>query len=254
MVGPEGLHRDRFEDGPAPGGTYHYGMKAPDGTPMWGKMVLPRDRRPRNGSCSSTRSPTRPAAPRAIRCRTTWPLEMLSIFTFEDLPAARPRFTVRWCRTTRAAEERKTFDTNHDSMRQGWGGTLDKLDGLSGQGRRTPHRRTRKRSWRTSMDSSCPCRRRAWPAYRRMAKKAGKVWREHGALEYRECVADDVKVGQVDVVPAQRQAQARRDRRVLVDRLQVARASRPRQRQGDEGPAPRQDDERRRRCPSTASA
>jgi uncharacterized protein YbaA (DUF1428 family) len=31
--------------------------------------------------------------------------------------------------------------------------------------------------------------------YRRMAQKAGKVWREHGALEYRECVADDVKVG-----------------------------------------------------------
>ena len=31
--------------------------------------------------------------------------------------------------------------------------------------------------------------------YRRMAQKAGKVWREHGALEYRECVADDVKWG-----------------------------------------------------------
>jgi uncharacterized protein YbaA (DUF1428 family) len=33
------------------------------------------------------------------------------------------------------------------------------------------------------------------PAYRSMARKAGKVWREHGALEYRECVADDVKKG-----------------------------------------------------------
>ena len=32
-------------------------------------------------------------------------------------------------------------------------------------------------------------------AYRRMAQKAGKVWREHGALEFCECVADDVKVG-----------------------------------------------------------
>ncbi len=32
-------------------------------------------------------------------------------------------------------------------------------------------------------------------AYRRMAHKAGKVWREHGALEYIECVADDVKPG-----------------------------------------------------------
>jgi uncharacterized protein YbaA (DUF1428 family) len=32
-------------------------------------------------------------------------------------------------------------------------------------------------------------------AYRRMAQKAGKVWREHGALEYIECLADDVKPG-----------------------------------------------------------
>ena len=32
-------------------------------------------------------------------------------------------------------------------------------------------------------------------AYRRMAQKGGKLWREHGALEFRECVADDVKWG-----------------------------------------------------------
>jgi uncharacterized protein YbaA (DUF1428 family) len=32
-------------------------------------------------------------------------------------------------------------------------------------------------------------------AYRRMAQKAGKVWRDHGALEFIECVANDVKPG-----------------------------------------------------------
>jgi uncharacterized protein YbaA (DUF1428 family) len=32
-------------------------------------------------------------------------------------------------------------------------------------------------------------------AYRSMAKKAAKVWKDHGALEFRESVADDVKVG-----------------------------------------------------------
>ena len=31
-------------------------------------------------------------------------------------------------------------------------------------------------------------------AYRRMAAKAGKIWREHGALEYRECVGDDMNI------------------------------------------------------------
>lgn len=30
------------------------------------------------------------------------------------------------------------------------------------------------------------------PAYRRMSRKGGKVWKDHGALEYRECVGDDL--------------------------------------------------------------
>ena len=30
--------------------------------------------------------------------------------------------------------------------------------------------------------------------YRKIARKAGKLWREHGALDYKECVGDDIKV------------------------------------------------------------
>lgn len=30
-------------------------------------------------------------------------------------------------------------------------------------------------------------------AYRRISAQAGKVWREHGALEYRECAGEDLK-------------------------------------------------------------
>ena len=40
-----------------------------------------------------------------------------------------------------------------------------------------------------------PVPKKGLPAYRSLAKKAGKVWRDHGALEFREWVADDVKVG-----------------------------------------------------------
>lgn len=32
------------------------------------------------------------------------------------------------------------------------------------------------------------------PAYKKMARKAGKIWREHGALEYRECVGEDLNL------------------------------------------------------------
>ena len=40
-----------------------------------------------------------------------------------------------------------------------------------------------------------PVPRKKVEAYRRMARLGGKIWREHGALEYRECIADDVKRG-----------------------------------------------------------
>jgi uncharacterized protein YbaA (DUF1428 family) len=38
-------------------------------------------------------------------------------------------------------------------------------------------------------------------AYRRMAQTAAKVWRDHGALEYVECIADDVKPGKQTSFP-----------------------------------------------------
>ena len=40
-----------------------------------------------------------------------------------------------------------------------------------------------------------PVPKRKLAAYRAMSRKAGKVWREHGALEFVECMADDVKPG-----------------------------------------------------------
>jgi len=38
-------------------------------------------------------------------------------------------------------------------------------------------------------------------AYQKIAKKAGKIWMEHGALDYKECVADDVKKGKLTSFP-----------------------------------------------------
>ena len=38
-------------------------------------------------------------------------------------------------------------------------------------------------------------------AYLRLSRLAGKVWREHGALEYVECIADDVKPGKLTSFP-----------------------------------------------------
>jgi uncharacterized protein YbaA (DUF1428 family) len=37
--------------------------------------------------------------------------------------------------------------------------------------------------------------------YRKMAAQCGEIWREHGAIEFRECVADDVKPGKQTSFP-----------------------------------------------------
>jgi uncharacterized protein YbaA (DUF1428 family) len=58
-----------------------------------------------------------------------------------------------------------------------------------------------------------PVPRKNVQAYRRMARAAGRIWREHGALEFRECVGDDldVKLG----VPFPRQVKLRRGETVV---------------------------------------
>ena len=51
------------------------------------------------------------------------------------------------------------------------------------------------------------------PAYRRIAKKAGEIWREHGALEYKEWVAEDLKAE--ELVPFTQCVQAKADETVI---------------------------------------
>jgi uncharacterized protein YndB with AHSA1/START domain len=117
-----------------PGGTYHYGLKAPDGTPMWGKFVfreiVPRERMVFVSSFSDeaggvTRHPLAPS----------WPLEIFSTFTFADEPGGKTLVTIHWRALDATAEEQKTFDGGHESMRQGWTGTLDQLVAYLGSAR-----------------------------------------------------------------------------------------------------------------------
>jgi uncharacterized protein YbaA (DUF1428 family) len=46
-----------------------------------------------------------------------------------------------------------------------------------------------------------PVKKRQLAAYRKLARKAGRTWCKHGALEYVEAVADDVKPGKVTSFP-----------------------------------------------------
>ncbi len=46
-----------------------------------------------------------------------------------------------------------------------------------------------------------PIPRKKIAAYKKMAVLAGKVWRDHGAIDYVECIADDVKKGKITSFP-----------------------------------------------------
>jgi uncharacterized protein YndB with AHSA1/START domain len=110
-----------------PGGTYHYGMKAPDGSPIWGKFIFreiaPPERMVFISSFSDeaggiTRHPMAPK----------WPLQMLSTFTFEDVGDGKTRFTVSWRAYNATDEEMEIFNSSHPSMQQGWSGTMENLE------------------------------------------------------------------------------------------------------------------------------
>ncbi len=109
------------------GGSYHYGMESPTGQPMWGKFVyrevVPPEKLVFINSFSDEKGGVtrHPMAP-------TWPLEMLSIFTFEDLGNGKTKFTIRWSPHNASEEERKTFDAGHASMTGGWSGTMEQFE------------------------------------------------------------------------------------------------------------------------------
>ena len=124
--GPKGFKVHTCKVDLRPGGVFLYGMTAPDGKDMWGKFtyreIVPPERMVLINSFSDeaggvTRHPMAP----------TWPLEMLSTFTFEDEPGGKTKVTIRWSPHNASEEERKTFEAGRDSMRQGWGGTMDQL-------------------------------------------------------------------------------------------------------------------------------
>ena len=55
--------------------------------------------------------------------------------------------------------------------------------------------------------------------YRDIATTAGELWIEHGALDYKECVAEDVNAGEGHLLSPQRQAGGRRDGDLRLDHV-----------------------------------
>lgn len=114
-----------------PGGIYHYGLEGPDGMQMWGKQVYREIKAPEkivlvqsfsDKDGGMTRHPMSP----------TWPREMLSTTTFEDLGNGETKVTVSFLPLNAGEEEIKTFDGARPSMSGGFKGSFDNLESYLG--------------------------------------------------------------------------------------------------------------------------
>ena len=109
------------------GGSYHYGIRSPEGMEMWGKQVfraidpgrklvyLQSFSDPAGGLGQHPMSPT-------------WPQQMLATTTFEDPGPARTLVTITWQPYEADEVADATFDAARPGMHNGFAGTFDKLE------------------------------------------------------------------------------------------------------------------------------
>jgi uncharacterized protein YndB with AHSA1/START domain len=124
--GPQGFKVHTCKVDLRPGGLFLYGMKAPDGSDLWGRFAYREIAAPTklvfivsfsDPQGAVTRHPWSPQ----------WPLHMMSTVEFEEQGPRATKVTVTWLPHEASELERRTFDEGRDSLKQGWGGTLDKL-------------------------------------------------------------------------------------------------------------------------------
>jgi len=110
------------------GGLYHYGMKWPTGAIMWGRFEFREIEPPSRIVFLNSFSDEMAGLTRAPFFDGKWPLEMLTVFTFEDMAGGKTRFTMTWQPHNAPIEEQAVFAANHASAASGWAGTMEKLE------------------------------------------------------------------------------------------------------------------------------
>lgn len=124
--GPKGTKIIHSQNDLRPGGTYHYGMRNPDGKEVWGKWIYREVLRPQRLVFIGSFSDEKGGMSRHPLSRT-WPLELMSTITFAE-DRGKTTITIRWEPYNANQEERKTFAAAQASMNQGWSGTFEQLE------------------------------------------------------------------------------------------------------------------------------
>jgi uncharacterized protein YndB with AHSA1/START domain len=111
-----------------PGGIFHYSMTTPKGEEWWGRFVyreiVPPERLVFVNSFSDAKAGLAPAPMIA-----NFPLEVLSTITFTER-SGKTTVTLQSVPLNATEEELATFASMRESMKAGWGGTMDQLDGF----------------------------------------------------------------------------------------------------------------------------
>ena len=111
-----------------PGGVFHYAMAYQPGHEMYGRFIFREIAAPYrlvfvNSFSDPAGGVTRAPFP---QLEGKWPLEVLNTMTLTE-QGGMTTLNLRGGPINATEEERKVFDSMHDSMRQGFGGTFDKL-------------------------------------------------------------------------------------------------------------------------------
>jgi uncharacterized protein YndB with AHSA1/START domain len=108
-----------------PAGIFHYCMRTPDGTEMWGKFVYREIVAPERIVFVNSFSDEKGNVTRHF-LHQRWPLEVLNTLTLTE-KGGQTTLTLRGGPINATEEERKTFEEGFTSMHKGFSGTLDQL-------------------------------------------------------------------------------------------------------------------------------
>jgi len=114
-----------------PGGSYHYGLRMPDGMEMWGKQVYREIVAPEKLVYIQSFSDKDGGVTRHPMS-ATWPLEMLATTTFDDLGGKLTKMTVSWLPFNADDTAIDTFDAARPGMDQGFEGMFASLEAYLG--------------------------------------------------------------------------------------------------------------------------
>jgi len=123
--GPKGVKVTHSKNDLRPGGLYHYQMRSPDGSELWGRWLYREIVKPERlvfvNSFSDAKGGTKqsPFSP-------TWPMEWLSTVTFTE-NAGKTTVTIEWVPVNATEAQHDEFTAGRSSMNNGWSSTLQEL-------------------------------------------------------------------------------------------------------------------------------